>query len=144
MKRWTEKEDKILEKMYRIESYENISKRLERSYSAIGQRVFALGLKQKKGRTYLPRRKYNIDRNYFDKITIETCTLAGLIAADGNIVENKNGIKIALKEKDGKILEKWAQIVGYDGPVAMYQNGKTAYNHKGSIDLYTSMEFLNG
>jgi len=71
------------------------------------------------------RRIYEIDLDFFNKIDLETCSLAGLLAADGCITPKKKRIHIALNRKDRPILETWRGKVNYSGPIGDYEHDTT-------------------
>lgn len=66
------------------------------------------------------KKKYNI--NFFDEYTKESCYWAGFIAADGNIKKNRNSVNIHLQLSDLSHLEKFAQVINFEGNIEKTDN----------------------
>lgn len=127
---WTPDEDAILYEMYGKKPYSFMRAQLpDRTNSSIAGRATFLKLKGNNSVVHrqLPR-KYEINFDFFDEVTPLTCAFAGLLAADGHIVEKKRGISIHLKESDGYLLEQWANIVEYTGSVQVYTSPNSTYS----------------
>ena len=61
---------------------------------------------------------YNKNKDFFKKIdTEEKAYILGFLAADGNINDKNNNIKITLNSIDCDILEKIKKEMEYDGPI---------------------------
>jgi len=61
--------------------------------------------------------KYDINIDFFDKINNEIkAYILGIVYADGS-VNNKGRFRIALQERDKRILERIKQEIGYTGPL---------------------------
>jgi len=61
--------------------------------------------------------EYNKNREYFDEPNLENCSIAGFIAADGNVYKNRLTIKLANKDHD--FLCKIRDSIGYSGPISV-------------------------
>ena len=61
--------------------------------------------------------KHRHNRQFFDKLTPQSCYWAGFIAADGNIYPPNGGIILGLAEKDEDHLIKLKQVMGTSSPV---------------------------
>jgi hypothetical protein len=122
---WTEQEDRILLEMYGKFEYRKMLEKLSgRTKSAIAGRATKLGLKGNVRVTMSQAsRKYEVNMKFFDRVSVDSACLAGLLAADGCVNDKKNRIQIRLKEEDGYLLREWAQRLGYTGPVSDYLNG---------------------
>lgn len=55
--------------------------------------------------------------HFFDTYTLESCYWAGFIAADGNILKDKNSVNIKLASKDKEHLLKFAKIINFQGNI---------------------------
>lgn len=66
-------------------------------------------------------RKYNINFDYFDTVTLENSYWAGFIAGDGHISKDSNLVAITLNGKDHNHLEEFKKAVQYEGPIRYYE-----------------------
>lgn len=67
---------------------------------------------------YNTRRKYDIDKHFFDSIdTEEKAYILGFLTADGCIKSQYGCIKLALTKKDEEILEKMRAAMKYEKPL---------------------------
>lgn len=85
-------------------------------------------------------RKYSLNENFFETInTPEKAYWLGFVTADGCIGKNRHGhyiyLSIALQRRDRDHLQKWADAIGYSGPVHDY----ASYNKDGSINEYSKL-----
>jgi hypothetical protein len=61
--------------------------------------------------------RHQHNRQFFDKLTSESCYWAGFVAADGNIDTTNGGVIIALSEKDAEHLEKFRLAISSTSPI---------------------------
>lgn len=77
-------------------------------------------LLKKNGVVIRPLNTYDVDLDFFKKIdSPEKSYLLGFWYADGNVV--KRGIRIALQEEDGYILDRFKEIMKYTGSTTFSQ-----------------------
>ena len=65
-------------------------------------------------------RKYTLDDDFFKHQSHNMAYVLGLLASDGNIAKNENGIFIELHEQDKQILEDIRKITNNSRPLAYY------------------------
>lgn len=111
-KEWTKEEDENLYLLYKEKLASEIAQVLGRTESSVQARVNRLGLK--KG-----HRKYGYNDQYFDVPNLENSYWAGIIAADGWVRKsgNTNYLCFALKGGDKYHVQRFADALGYNGPV---------------------------
>lgn len=80
-------------------------------------------------------RKYSFNRDFFKTQTLESCYLAGFIAADGCITNSTKGkdLSIALSNVDYIHLEMIRNLLGYTGSVKQYFRTKTNYSESADV-----------
>lgn len=123
-KDWTEEEDSIIKEKYltseNIRDFESLLP--GRNYNAIKGRANLLGLKR-----YI---KATMDENFFDSPNEINCSIAGFLAADGCIADEKyyRRIIIHISQKDLEYLENIKKLTKFTGNI--YLN-----NYKQNIDF---------
>lgn len=63
-------------------------------------------------------RRYSINHNCFDCITVDSMYYAGLLMADGNITKDKTMVQIELNTKDIELLKGFKKFLAYTGPIS--------------------------
>lgn len=90
--------------------------------------------------------KYSRNSNYFDVIDNENkAYFLGLIYADGNnyYVDNKFAITISLQERDGYLVEKFAEEIDYAGLLHYDELSVVDSNHKNQIRIVVNDEHMS-
>jgi len=120
--KWSEEEIQILKCNYKEQDHKFLSKKLNRSISAIRH----MGRKYNLTSLY---NNYSLNEDYFSEINENTLYWAGFIAADGSISVTKKGysLNIGLSIKDKVILDRFKKELKYDGPVKIKTSEKICY-----------------
>jgi len=87
-----------------------------------GVKLKARGLGLISNRT-LTRKQYEVNRSYFDIPDLENSYWAGFIAADGNIGDPKDRVRIKLVESDANHLATFSEHCGSTSPLRDSPNG---------------------
>jgi hypothetical protein len=126
---------------YGIKSYKQISEdlgiALQRAES-IGQNY----IKSKYSRgtsplSYRPKRVYNVNDLFFDRYSNLSCYWAGMLAADGNINQERSSITITLQRGDEDHIENFRKDLNIESPLI---RGFSNYSYKGE----TTQKFYSG
>lgn len=96
---WTQNDIEFLLKHFHYISYQEIGKKLNRSYSSVQSKIRDL---KKYKRIY----KYNINSDYFKTWSSEMAYVLGFITADGNVQQTKRGYHVHIACDDLDIIEK--------------------------------------
>jgi hypothetical protein len=96
--KWTEKEIKLLKKLFPVATKKEIMCKIKRPWTAIRKMAVKNGIRRL-NRYKMPP---GIDHSFFDKWSDEMAYILGFIAADGNVSKNrfKLGIKLSTKDKE--------------------------------------------
>ena len=62
-------------------------------------------------------RRYSVNHNCFDSITIDSMYYAGLLMADGNITKDQTMVQIELDDKDIELLKGFKKFLNYSGTI---------------------------
>lgn len=82
------------------------------------------------------KRKYTLNEHYFNAIDTEIkAYFLGLLYADGCNADEAKQVKISLQARDKKILEKFAEEINFNGPLAFQENSKKNENWQDSYIL---------
>ncbi len=121
-KNWSNNELDILRNNYGKIPISKVKELLpNRSNNSINHKAFRLSIK---GSLLLYRAKVN--DSFFSEYNPISCYYAGLIAADGNIVQNRGVLR--LSQKDKTVLEKFKSIIQYEGNITRTnQRGTSKY-----------------
>jgi hypothetical protein len=108
---WTEEEDGVICAEYSKLSRTKLALLLDRTPSAVANRVHVLGLK--KG----VQRKHTFNNDFFSVPNPICSYWAGFIAADGTIRDKQKHVVISLTEKDKDSLVAFAENCEYSGTI---------------------------
>jgi hypothetical protein len=110
---WSEEEDKIFRENYPYASKHYLESLLpNRKWSQIKSRGSWLHIKR------ISQDRYYVDHNFFSKWTEASAYFLGFILADGYIHYGKSKwLSIHLAEKDLCILQKFKELIQYEGPI---------------------------
>lgn len=114
---WTEEEKQKLRNFHGKEPnlYQYFPNRTRQS---VNYQAFYLGLENKRNIG-----RFNINIDFFKVWSEEMAYILGLIAADGNVIDEPKRLTITLENKDRYMLEKIAGIMGSNRPIAKRKTG---------------------
>ena len=95
-----------------------------RTPNSIFQKARSLSLKANRK---LTRKQYRVDDDYFSVPNLENSYWAGFIAADGNIGDFKDRVRIKLSSSDSHHLEAFKSCCGSTNPITDAFNGLKKY-----------------
>lgn len=121
---------------YALESNKFLSISLNWSERRISQIAYRNNLKKTKEtmtniRYYLIR-KHQVNYDYFNNPTPDSCYILGFLTADGSIHHKTKSLVLGLKEEDNYILDYLRSEIGSNQPLARLKkimNGKTFYGN---------------
>jgi len=84
-------------------------------------------------------RRYSVNHNCFDSITVDSMYYAGLLMADGNVAKNGRMVQIELDDKDMELLEGFKKFLNYNGPIGH----RTRFTKKGKCQKMSSLRITS-
>ncbi|MDT4951921.1 MAG: hypothetical protein QOJ02_59 [Acidobacteriota bacterium] len=122
---WTQHEIETLTDLYHLRMTKELTDVLPgRTLNSIFQKARSLNLKANRK---LTRKQYLVDYSYFSVPKLENSYWAGFIAADGNIGESKDRVRIKLLASDSHHLEAFRNDSGSNNPIIDVYNGLKKY-----------------
>lgn len=122
---WTQYEIETLSTFYHLRMTKELADLLpSRTLSSIFQKARSLNLKANRK---LTRKQYQVDDNYFSVPNMENSYWAGFIAADGNIGDPKDRVRIKLIASDAHHLEVFQRCCNSTSPIMDSYNGLKKY-----------------
>ncbi len=122
---WTKHEIETLTTFYHLRMTKELVDLLPgRTLDSIFQKARSLNLKANRKRT---RKQYRVNYGYFSVPDLENSYWAGFIAADGNVRDSKDSIRIKLSGSDSQHLEAFKRYCGSTSPVRDSYNGLKKY-----------------
>lgn len=122
---WTQHEIARLTALYNLRMTKELVPLFPgRTLDSIFQKARSLNLKANRK---LTRKRYRVAYNYFSIPNLENCYWAGFIAADGNIGDPKDRVRIKLSASDSHHLETFKRCCGSTSPIMDCYNGPKRY-----------------
>ncbi len=123
--RWSQAELETLASFYGLKMAKDLANLLpSRTPEAIIQKARSLNLKANRKFT---RKQYQVNYDYFSVPNLENSYWAGFIAADGNIGDPKDRVRIKLAASDVDHLETFKECCGATNPIKDVYNGPKRY-----------------
>lgn len=127
---WTQREIKTLTAFYHLRMTKELADVLPgRTLNSIFQKARSLDLKANRK---LTRKQYKVDHNYFSIPNLENSYWAGFLAADGNIGELRDRVRIKLLASDSPHLESFRKDCRSNNHIVDVYNGLKKY---GSLEI---------
>jgi len=109
-KPWTPQEDAVIRKLYMTTNARDVAAKLPgRNLNAVKARANLLGIIKKVA--------YEKDEAFFSIPNPVNCAIAGFIAADGNLNEEKKRLAINISVKDLEFLQLLVSLIKFNGPI---------------------------
>lgn len=122
---WTQHEIETLTAFYHLRMTKELANLLPgRTLDSIFQKARSLNLKANRK---LTRKQYRVNYGYFSVPNLENSYWAGFIAADGNVRDSKDSLRIKLSGSDSQHLEAFKRCSGSTSPVRDSYNGFKKY-----------------
>ena len=97
----------------------------------------------RKDRFIYNRRVFTLNESFFEEINTEAkAYFLGLLAADGNLSNSQNSVRIGLHEKDKEILECFRENIQYTKPLKFIVKSKTDWNRSDQYLLEISSDIF--
>jgi hypothetical protein len=126
---WTRAEDELL----LANSTKGVRRKLKelsalfprRTTRAISARLAHLGIKSG---------KYTFDRHFFEPPNVQNSYWAGVLAADGDIQDNRVWVSLKVQRTDRVLIERFARATAFSGPI---------YDYESATDERTGKRYLS-
>lgn len=135
---WTKHEIEVLTNFYHLRMTKELIGLIPgRTLDSIFQKARSLGLKANRK---LTRKRYQVNYRYFSVPNLENSYWAGFIAADGNVRDSKDSIRIKLSGSDSQHLAAFKRNCGLTSPITDSYHGLKKY---ASLEIHGVPQWKN-